>query len=162
MVQERKTVNSWKDARIWGGFSAPRAEGGAGTSRVGPVWGERSPGPFGASVRRARLERAFMGEGAGARLSRETEQTFRWCAFFCVGGTAREVPAPPSARGAVGRLGRGTIQCDRSEPGGSRVSRPTGYGRDKRVPSVYRFQKKTDKNVAQRAVRACPIHRLVR
>ena len=34
-------VNSWKDAKRWGGFSAPRAEGGAGTSRAGPVWSER-------------------------------------------------------------------------------------------------------------------------
>ena len=81
-------MNSRKDEKRWGGFSAPRAEGGAGTSRAGPVGGERL------------WER---GQGRDC----ETEQTFRWCAFFCVGGTAREVPAPPSARGAVGRLGRG-------------------------------------------------------
>ena len=42
-------------------------------------------------ARRARLERAFMG-GAGARLSRETEQTFRWRAFFCVWGARHGPP----------------------------------------------------------------------
>ena len=36
----------------------------------------RAPGPFGASVRRARLERAFMGGGGQGR-DCETEQTFR-------------------------------------------------------------------------------------
>ena len=40
-VQAGRTVNSWKDEKRWGGFSAPRAEGGAGTSRAGPVWSER-------------------------------------------------------------------------------------------------------------------------
>ena len=39
-VQAGRTVNSWKDEKRWGGFSAPRAEGGAGTSRAGPVCGE--------------------------------------------------------------------------------------------------------------------------
>ena len=39
-VQAGRTGISWKDEKRWGGFSAPRAEGGAGTSRAGPVWGE--------------------------------------------------------------------------------------------------------------------------
>ena len=39
-VQAGRTGRSWKDEKRWGGFSAPRAEGGAGTSRAGPVCGE--------------------------------------------------------------------------------------------------------------------------
>ena len=101
-------MNSWKDEKRWGGFSAPRAEGGAGTSRAGPVCGER----------------LWEKGGVGARPSRETEQTFRWRAFFCVGGTAREVPAPPSARGAVGRLGRGQFSVTEVNREGRAPARP--------------------------------------
>ena len=52
-VQAGRTGNSWKDEKRWGGFSAPRAEGGAGTSRAGDVapyqvrawraWAARAP-----------------------------------------------------------------------------------------------------------------------
>ena len=41
-------------------------------------------------------------------------------ALVAAAGPARAVPAPPSARGAVGWLGRVAIPCDRSELGGAR------------------------------------------
>ena len=58
-VQAGRTGNSWKDEKRWGGFSAPRAEGGAGTSRAGPVCGEH------------------LWEKRGQGRDCETEQTFR-------------------------------------------------------------------------------------
>ena len=73
-VQAGRTVNSWKDEKRWGGFSAPRAEGGAGTSRAGPVWSERLwEGGRGATLPR---------DGADLSVAR----------VFCVWGTAQPPP----------------------------------------------------------------------
>ena len=56
-------------------------------------------------ARQARLWRAFMGEGAGARPSRETEQTFRWRAFFVWGAWRAKYPRRPRRVALWGDLG---------------------------------------------------------
>ena len=85
-------MNSRKDEKRWGGFSAPRAEGGAGTSRAGPVCGEHL---------------WEKGEGAGARPARETEQTFRWRVFFVWGARRAKYPRRPRRVALWGDLGGG-------------------------------------------------------
>ena len=81
-------MNSWKDEKRWDCSSAPRAEGGAGTSRAGPVCGER-------------LWEMGQGRDPPARRSRP----FGGARFLCGGARRAKYPRRPRRVALWGDLG---------------------------------------------------------